>query len=388
MPFYVSGSVFESLRKKRMGRQGTFVSETKPINTMKTTLLTLGLLSAGTALQGQYNKENLGLYKNKISTADSVYTVVGSQSAGSISHQWNFGDMGEKGRQMYQQVSAEEQRYTFRNLRIYMITAENQFKSAHGHVGHYLNLTEGLAKGKVKVTEAGGGVVNTLMFSNVSQDTIMILAGEVVTGGKQDRVVAKDLLLLPGMTNVQVPVFCVEQGRWTPNGTGMQFNGHFGFSAPAVRKAAVVDKNQQQVWQNVAQKNKEVGTSSSSGTYAAIANSEKLKEELDAYLKHFNELMLADSNAIGFVAVTGDTVISCDLFANNALYRSQAGSLLKASAVEAIATGAAVTIKAAEVMGFLNEFLSEEKKQEEKVESSGTILKSGASKLHMNYFKR
>ncbi|MFN7302577.1 MAG: hypothetical protein ACK5U7_13985, partial [Bacteroidota bacterium] len=71
-----------------------------------------------------------------------------------------------------------------------------------------------------------------------------------------------------------------------------------------------------------------------------------------------------------------------------ALYRSQAGSLLKASAVEAIATGAAVTIKAAEVMGFLNEFLSEEKKQEEKVESSGTILKSGASKLHMNYFKR
>ena len=47
--------------------------------------------------------------------------------------------------------------------------------------------------------------------------------------------------------------------------------------------------------------------------------------------EHFNELLLADSNAIGFVAVTGDTVISCDLFANNALYRSQAGSLTPSS---------------------------------------------------------
>jgi hypothetical protein len=355
---------------------------------MKKSIITLGLLAAILPLRAQYNTQNLGLFKNKISTADSVYTAVNAQPSGAVSHAWHFGDMGEKGREIYQQVSAEEQRYTFRNLRLYMITAENQFKNAHGHVGNYLNLTEALAKGKVVVTEAGGGVVNTLMFSNTSKDTVMILAGEVITGGKQDRVVGKDLLLLPGMTNVPVAVFCVEQGRWTPNGTGMQFNGHFGFSSPAVRKAAVVDKNQQQVWQNVAQKNKEAGTSSNSGTYAAIANSEKLNEELNAYVKHFSALVLSDSNAIGFVAVTGDTIISCDLFANNALYRKQATSLVKAAAVEAITAGAAVTIKAAEVMGFLNEFLSEEQKQEEKVESSGSLLKSGSSKLHMNYFKR
>ncbi len=98
--------------------------------------------------------------------------------------------------------------------------------------------------------------------------------------------------------------------------------------------------------------------------------------------------MLEDSNYIGFVAVTGDTIISADLFATNQMFRKQAPQLIKSAAVDAITYGSVVVIAASRVMAFISEFLQDESKQETQVMQSGTMLKSNGQKIHLNYYKK
>ena len=50
---------------------------------------------------------------------------------------------------------------------------------------------------------------------NNSKRPLLLLAGEIVTGGKQDRVIAKDRIVPAGGDPVDLSVFCIEPGRWT-----------------------------------------------------------------------------------------------------------------------------------------------------------------------------
>jgi hypothetical protein len=286
-----------------------------------------------------------------------------------------------------QAQQTEEMKNTFKNLRLYMLKGNAEIRKVSKDLGKYLSLQDAVTKGRIKITELNGGSVNTLQFENIGKDTIMVLAGEIVTGGKQDRVVGKDILLPPNSGKVEVPVFCVEHGRWTPNGNGESFKGYFGVSSAAVRKQAVVDKNQSGVWKNVAEMNAKNKVNPSTGTYTALKNADSLNLEIDEYLKFFQSIVYSDSNNLGFVAVTGDSIISCDLFASNSLFKSHANDLLKAAAVEASTNGSAVKIAASTVLAFLAEFLASEVNQDAKIREKGELLKSGNSKVHLNYYK-
>ena len=91
---------------------------------------------------------------------------------------------------------------------------------------------EGLRSGDVIVTESGsvqplmrrrritpsaedGAQVNQLVLVNNSKRPLILLAGEIVTGGKQDRVIGKDRIIPAESDPVDLGVFCVEPGRWT-----------------------------------------------------------------------------------------------------------------------------------------------------------------------------
>ncbi|MCB9251972.1 MAG: hypothetical protein H6605_05860 [Flavobacteriales bacterium] len=281
-----------------------------------------------------------------------------------------------------------ESKFTFGNLRLYMLKANQVYLNPNRNIGNYLSLQEALKDKKILITEVEGGQVNNLHFENISKDTIMILAGEVVTGGKQDRVIGQDVLLPPKSGKVLVSVFCVEHGRWSPKTTGNQFTGYYGVSTNSVRSKAVVDKNQHAVWDNVAKVNAQNKTESSTGTYTKLHTSDVLSKELPKYVKHFEDLVNSDSTYIGFVAVSGDSIIACDLFANNQLFKKQAPNLIKSSAIEAITNGSVVTIAASSVLSFLSKFMMNEERQEDEVKSSGTMLKNNNKKLHINYYKK
>lgn len=73
--------------------------------------------------------------------------------------------------------------------------------------------------GSLKVTELGGGSVPVLRATNATDDSILIIAGQVLRGGKQNRGLNADVLLAP-RSSADIPVTCVEAGRWSARPTG------------------------------------------------------------------------------------------------------------------------------------------------------------------------
>ena len=101
-------------------------------------------------------------------------------------------------------------RYVHENLAIYFVHGQG----AAGPVP--LTLQEALAKGSVQVVETGQ--VNELQIENTGSEAVFIQAGDIVKGGKQDRVLTVSLLLPANSGRVPIASFCVEQGRWAPRG--------------------------------------------------------------------------------------------------------------------------------------------------------------------------
>ena len=136
----------------------------------------------------------------------------------------------------------------------------------------FITLDEGLSSGDVLVTEQGSDIlrrsrgdgypnprpwseypasqinsasVNSLVLVNRGKKPLLLLAGELVSGGKQDRIIAKDRIVPVGAPPLPLDVFCVEHGRWS---SGSQFAAGNLMVHPSVREAAAVKQAQAEVW--------------------------------------------------------------------------------------------------------------------------------------------
>src|SRR6202790_4206090 len=129
----------------------------------------------------------------------------------------------------------------------------------------FVTLDEGLSSGDVVVREQGsdgmarsrgtalpqyntGASVNQLVLINRGKRPVVLLAGELVSGGKQDRIIAKDRIVAPGSDPLPLDVFCVEHGRWS---SGLQFSAANTMVHPSVREQAAVNQSQTDVWESV-----------------------------------------------------------------------------------------------------------------------------------------
>src|SRR5215813_11810677 len=118
---------------------------------------------------------------------------------------------------------SELKKFTYENLRLYPIIAKDSFKLAFKNLTKFTPLKKALEQKKVVITEKGGGAeVNTLTIENKSKDTIIINSGEVIKGGQQDRVINTDMVLYPNSGKKNLPVFCVEAGRWSARGESIR----------------------------------------------------------------------------------------------------------------------------------------------------------------------
>lgn len=286
---------------------------------------------------------------------------------------------------LFLETEANVKAFTYKNLSIYPVYAKQTFTEINKNVGNYTPLKEALQKNKLKITESEqGATVNTLYVQNISQDTVMILGGEVVQGGKQDRMIAQDIIIPPKSKKIDLSVYCVEHGRWTyQNSKGKDFNMSYTVPNTEVRKAGTVKKNQQEVWNKVADVTIKNKASSNTGTYSAMEAAPDYKKELAAYKAYFNIILKNKNNVIGFVAASGDKVLGCDLFATNDLFRNQLDNLISSYATEAITTGKKSSVSYSQVKGYLDNLLADETKQDKYIEQNGTQLKSKSSRLHI-----
>src|SRR5260370_12694843 len=103
--------------------------------------------------------------------------------------------------------------YTHENLTIFLIHGNDRIKDKV-----FVTVQEAIEQKKVIVHETEN--VNELAVENVSPDQeVFIQSGDLVKGGKQDRLLAFDLIVPPKSGKMPVAAFCVEAGRWQQRGS-------------------------------------------------------------------------------------------------------------------------------------------------------------------------
>lgn len=299
-----------------------------------------------------------------------------------------FSQIGVENFQSYskQEVAQIENDFTLDKLRLYPIKAKQNYHDAYKDVEDFISLEIALKKSYIVISEvSNSGNVNTLKVKNNSNFTIYGLAGEVITGGKQDRILGDDVIIKPNEEKY-VTAFCVERNRWSQAATGNDFKGYYNVSSNTVRKAAVVDKNQSKVWKNVEEVVVKQNAKTSTGTYAALKNNEAFNDKKEAYLKHFKNKWAKNKDVIGVIAVSGNKVIGCDIFATHQLFNNSYNNLLHAYISEALTNGSKVTINYDTVKKYLNDILNAQNPDEAKLKAKGNLFKSKGKTLHLSSF--
>jgi hypothetical protein len=194
--------------------------------------------------------------------------------------------------------------------------------------GKPLTLDEAVDEGVLKISELGSGEVNRVMVNNRSDHHIFLMAGEAITGAKQDRMV-KDDLLLPPHTRREIGVYCVEHGRWTE---GTEFKSGK-FMAPSnVRNRAMASKSQSEVWASVAESQRANGAPQ--GSLRTVPSSPKLQERIMPYKKHFGDLPKMADRTCGVIVAYGREWLAVDIFQDATLFRKLWPKLLDSYLME------------------------------------------------------
>lgn len=261
----------------------------------------------------------------------------------------------------------------YENLQLFPIRAKAAFLEANKGLPAFQSLGNALDQKKVEIREKdatpvqeqaqiaqGGGAVNTLHARNSSDEPVYLMAGEVVLGGRQDRVLAHDIVLPPNSEWRPIEVYCVEHGRWQyKEQTPQNFNKYAFAASNSVRYAVVHEKQQGRVWDEVGNVTTMNFAESKTGSYGALQENESYQKKLQGYLDFFQNKLQNDSEIVGVIAATGDKVIACDIFGSNELFRQQYPQLLHAYVADASTFGSAVNQEQKEVERFFGQAMQQ-----------------------------
>jgi hypothetical protein len=231
--------------------------------------------------------------------------------------------------------------YTHKNLSIFLIHS----KTTIARTRSFLTLQEALEQKKVIVYETQS--VNELAIENLSNQDVYVQSGDIVKGGKQDRMMAQDFIVPPKSGRMPIAAFCVEHGRWS--GRGNERASVFSSSADAavtreIKLAAKSSMSQGAIWENVKlaqdKLSQNLGTRvnstvSASSLQLTVENT-RVQATADSYIRALGNIVNRN-DVIGYVFAINGNVNSADVYSSNALFRKLWPKLLKANTVEAIA---------------------------------------------------
>ncbi len=236
-------------------------------------------------------------------------------------------------------------------------------RSSRQETESYVLLAEAMENGWVEVSEvSSSGQVELVLVRNLGAKPILLLAGDILLGGKQDRVVAKDTIVLPGQS-AEVRVFCVERGRW--GGNSVEFDAPAA-SAPAKVRSAAVLGGQMDVWDEVEQHNSsaelpgERSTSIREGLFGEKARA-RSRADLDPLMSQLSKR----SDVVGALIVLDGKIISLELFGSPSLFREAIRPILTGVLAQAATSSAQTetTIGMDEYVAFVESVMSAPRSQ-------------------------
>jgi len=262
---------------------------------------------------------------------------------------------------------------SYENLTVFPVVSSSGYDTSS-----FVTLEEGLSSGEVTVSEQGADViyrnrdgsrptvqnyggpsVNQLVLVNRGKRPLLLLAGELVSGGKQDRVIAKDRIVAPFSEPLPLNVFCVEHGRWS---AGSQFNEAKTIVHPSVREQAAVKQKQGDVWAAVtggsgagrapsapppavssADLAATIETDAPTQSYSKLYESRRVSVPVETVVNEIQRRFhreisgLKGERVVGVVVAYGGEVAWSDIFASDELFNHYWNKLLRSYAVEAVA---------------------------------------------------
>jgi len=260
----------------------------------------------------------------------------------------------------------------YENLSIFPVVSARAYDTSW-----FLTLDEGLVSGEVLVREQGsegmarsrdgvvrpadsnGASVNQLVLINRSKRPLLLLAGELVSGGKQDRIIGKDRLVPVGSKPLPLDVFCVEHGRWS---SGASFTDAKTIVHPSVREQATLQRDQGRVWNAVRSGTTAEASPSAdearlaapriartiqdeapTESYQKIYESREVRGSVEMYVEEVQRRFaretsgLKGEHVVGVVVAYGGEVAWSDIFASSDLFQQYWKKLLRSYVVEALA---------------------------------------------------
>jgi hypothetical protein len=269
--------------------------------------------------------------------------------------------------------------YSHKNLTVFLLHGADQRQDKTP-----LTLQEAMERKMVVVHETGD--VNNLAIENLSDEEVYVQSGDIVKGGRQDRVLALDLIVPPKSGKIQIASFCVEQGRWSARGE--EVAAGFASSRKALNSkdlkiAAKHSASQREVWDKVAQSQAKlsagvveadaapavaatpmppaqgqvaaggggettsarpaaragefsVAASLSSSSLQLSLENENLKQVVDDYVKKLSPIIEGKNEVIGYVFAINGQINSADVYSSTGLFKKLWPKLIESSATEAV----------------------------------------------------
>jgi len=217
----------------------------------------------------------------------------------------------------------------------------------------YLLLSEAVDKGIVTMKEtSNAGTVQVILLENRGKTPVLGVQGEEYVGAKQNRTLNLSFLAGPGKT--EIPVTCVEQGRWAHR--SRQFTGgSYEPSSIRAQKAAMLkekiaggarDKfaaDQFSVWSAVKDFTRLTGTKSPTGAMSDVY------ENMGPTLKDIVSGIELPAQTRGVVVAAGGRVIGADIFEATSAFERMWSRLVQSYALDAMnAKGTPPSLEAAE----------------------------------------
>lgn len=250
-----------------------------------------------------------------------------------------------------------------------------------------VSLNKAIKEGSATISERGSAStenVHWLRINNKSEQTIFVASGQMFTGGRQDRMITKDTLLEPTGHDQYIPVMCIEEGRWSDKEKKLLYNNYANMK---LRQVLDKTKNQVLVWKEIFSQLDSANFNSPTFAYNALKQNKSYLAQEEEYFRYFIEkFKQSDSTMLGFVCVTGNRVIGCDIFAYKDMFYDELEPLLYGYISEALMHGAAPMLTKEDIEEYMDQILTNETLQDEYCKKNGKIFRAHNKVIHVTAY--
>lgn len=213
-----------------------------------------------------------------------------------------------------------------------------QFSSLSKNTFDYISADSAMKSNFIEVKEVNReGSVNTLFLINHSDKFVFLMDGDILQGAKQNRVLNTSVLVTPN-SKINLPVSCVEQGRWSYISNKFKPSGYFSPRDIRAKKSEAVKKNlrekdeyfadQGEVWSSIRKIAYHLDANSSTMDLSYVYD--RKKNDFDKFINNF----YPDNQANGFAIFVDNNLLNIDVFNRTDIYKEYFLKILKSAAME------------------------------------------------------